>query len=252
MESGARFTRLEDEDHQESKTAGTQGEQVLDIPREARISIPNGIETCNFLEVSNVVITSKYTLFNFIFLNLWDQFQEVSNIYFFFIGILQIIPEITTTAGIPDVYIPLSFILFVSGVRAAVDDYSKHKEDRKVASRQFEVFDPGYAEAHERKTQYRSSMAGLVDASDGFFFKRSGDIRIGDVLRIKAGETFPADMILLNSAYKSGHCFVETASLDGETNLKLKEAPPELLAYLGNSTDRLMEIEDQLILQPHL
>eukprot|EP00954_Amorphochlora_amoebiformis_P000828 63886-Amorphochlora_amoeboformis.AAC.1 len=91
------------------------------------------------------------------------------------------------------------------GVRAAVDDYSKHKEDRKVASRQFEVFDPGYAEAHERKTQYRSrwgenssetlvctvltnlhtnSMAGLVDASDGFFFKRSGDIRIGDVLRV--------------------------------------------------------------------
>lgn len=43
---------------------------------------------------SNVVITSKYTWYNFIFKNLFLQFQNVANIYFLLIGILQIIPQV--------------------------------------------------------------------------------------------------------------------------------------------------------------
>ena len=32
----------------------------------------------------------------------------------------------------------------------------------------------------------------------------------------------PADMVLVHSAGPKGTCFVETKSLDGETNLKIK------------------------------
>ena len=59
--------------------------------------------------------------------NLWDQFHEVANVYFLCVGILEIIPAISTSQGIPTTYLPLSFILTVSAVRSALDDYQKHK-----------------------------------------------------------------------------------------------------------------------------
>eukprot|EP00466_Bigelowiella_natans_P008313 jgi/Bigna1/78670/fgenesh1_pg.56_\ len=205
--------------------------------RRCIIQTPNPND-CNFRQVSNRVVTSKYTLWNFIPLNLWDQFQEVSNIYFFIIGILQIIPEITTTDGVPDNYIPLSFILFVSGVRAAVDDYAKHKEDNKVAGRTVQVYNPGYASSHRSSTERLDRVTReRKRAAEGFYYERSGNLKVGDIVRVQVGETFPADMVLLNSAHPTGHCFVETASLDGETNLKLKEAVPQFLTKLGSSND---------------
>jgi len=41
---------------------------------------------------------------------------------------------------------------------------------------------------------------------------------------VKRGETFPADLIFLQSSDPAGLCFVETMNIDGETNLKIKEA----------------------------
>jgi len=67
--------------------------------------------------MDNVVKTSRYTWYNFLPKNLAEQLGQVSNFYFLCIGILQAIPEISTTRGIPTMYIPLTFILFVSGLR---------------------------------------------------------------------------------------------------------------------------------------
>jgi P-type E1-E2 ATPase len=55
-------------------------------------------------------------------------------------------------------------------------------------------------------------------------------IKIGDVVKIENTENkfIPADMVLLNSEGIDGICYVETKNLDGETNLKLKQAPKEL------------------------
>jgi phospholipid-transporting ATPase len=38
---------------------------------------------------------------------------------------------------------------------------------------------------------------------------------------------FPADILVLGSAYESGVCYIETSSLDGEKNLKPKSAIAE-------------------------
>ncbi len=174
--------------------------------------------------VSNVVVTSRYTWWNFFFLNLWDQFHEVSNIYFFFIGILQLFPAISTSQGVPDIYIPLSFILTVSGVRAAVDDIAKHKEDAERAARPFLVFCPDTARNKPSSTQKKLGPNVMVKAPSGYFYKPSGSLSVGDIVLINQNEVFPADILCLATAHKRGHCFVETASLDGETNLKIKES----------------------------
>lgn len=44
---------------------------------------------------------------------------------------------------------------------------------------------------------------------------------MGDIVRIAKDEIFPADLVLLSSDRLDGSCHITTASLDGETNLKV-------------------------------
>lgn len=55
-----------------------------------------------------------------------------------------------------------------------------------------------------------------------FKLRRWKDINVGDLIRIRADEEVPADIVLLSSSDSEGICFVETKNLDGETNLKSK------------------------------
>ena len=53
------------------------------------------------------------------------------------------------------------------------------------------------------------------------------NVAIGDIVRVESEEPFPADLVLLASSEPEGLCYIETANLDGETNLKIKQAIPE-------------------------
>lgn len=44
---------------------------------------------------------------------------------------------------------------------------------------------------------------------------------MGDIVRVAKDETFPVDLVLLSSDRAEGTCHITTASLDGETNLKV-------------------------------
>jgi magnesium-transporting ATPase (P-type) len=61
------------------------------------------------------------------------------------------------------------------------------------------------------------------------------------IVKIKRDEYFPADLIIINSSGPKGICYIETKDLDGETNLKHKQADKRLLEIDLTSESNIIE-----------
>ncbi|KAM5308867.1 phospholipid-transporting ATPase IK isoform 2-T2 [Glossophaga mutica] len=149
----------------------------------------------------NTIHTAKYNFFSFLPLNLYEQFHRMSNLYFLFIIILQGIPEISTLPWFT-LFTPFVCLLVIRATRDLVDDIGRHRSDRTINNRPCQV---------------------LVGKS--FLWKKWRDLHVGDLIRLDKDNIVPADVLLLASTEPSSLCHVETADIDGETNLKFRQAP---------------------------
>eukprot|EP00742_Colponemidia_sp_Colp-10_P004432 GILJ01004732.1.p1 GENE.GILJ01004732.1~~GILJ01004732.1.p1 ORF type:complete len:1202 (-),score=174.20 GILJ01004732.1:68-3673(-) len=161
-----------------------------------------------FKFVANDVITARYTIWNFLFISLFLQFLRLANIYFLLVAVLQSIPEISPLAPFSAVT-PLAFVLGVSLARDAVEDWGRHKDDKFVNNQHAEVYRP-----------------------EGWVQVTWKEVLMGDIVRVKDKEPFPSDLVLLNSSETDGVAYIETASLDGERNLKIRQALKETVRLL--------------------
>jgi len=51
------------------------------------------------------------------------------------------------------------------------------------------------------------------------------DLSVGSIVRVRVDQTVPADILLLSSSSSESTCYLDTAAIDGETNLKQKSIP---------------------------
>lgn len=49
-------------------------------------------------------------------------------------------------------------------------------------------------------------------------------VNVGDIVKIYNNDEIPADVIILSTSDEDGACYIETRNLDGETNLKVRQA----------------------------
>uniref|UniRef100_A0A452TKV4 Phospholipid-transporting ATPase n=1 Tax=Ursus maritimus TaxID=29073 RepID=A0A452TKV4_URSMA len=140
--------------------------------------------------------TSRYSVLNFLPLNLFEQFQRLANAYFLILLFLQLIPQISSLAWYTTV-IPLMVVLSITAVKDAIDDMVKWLPGPLVLHFSF---------------SYRIKEDKWMN------------IQVGDIIKLKNNQPVTADMLLLSSSEPCGLTYIETAELDGETNLKVKQA----------------------------
>lgn len=58
------------------------------------------------------------------------------------------------------------------------------------------------------------------------------NLLVGDIVKIINNAFFPADMVLMSSSEPQAMAFIETSNLDGETNLKIRQAVPATASLL--------------------
>ncbi|NXB39866.1 AT8B2 ATPase, partial [Eulacestoma nigropectus] len=177
-----------------------------------------------FQYASNCIKTSKYNIVTFLPVNLFEQFQEVANTYFLFLLILQLIPQISSLSWFTTI-VPLVLVLTITAVKDATDDYFRHKSDNQVNNRQSQVLISGVL----RQEQWMN-------------------VRVGDIIKLENNQFVAADLLLLSSSEPHGLCYIETAELDGETNMKVRQAIP-VTAELGD-TSKLARFDGEVICEP--
>ncbi|PHH88849.1 hypothetical protein CDD83_6975 [Cordyceps sp. RAO-2017] len=72
----------------------------------------------------------------------------------------------------------------------------------------------------------KSDLINYQRGPQGARFKKDAwkSLQVGDFVRIYNDDELPADVIILSTSDPDGACYVETKNLDGETNLKVRQA----------------------------
>nr|CAI5828686.1 unnamed protein product [Callosobruchus analis] len=115
---------------------------------------------------------------------------------------LQQIPDVSPTGRFTTL-VPLIFILSVSAIKEIIEDIKRHRADNEINRRKVDVL-----------------------KGDKWISTKWLDVAVGDIVKIMNNSFFPADVVLISSSEPQGMCFIETSNLDGETNLKIRQALP--------------------------
>ncbi|XP_058473521.1 phospholipid-transporting ATPase ID [Solea solea] len=174
---------------------------------------------------NNAIKTSKYNIFTFLPLNLFEQFSRLANAYFLFLMMLQVIPQVSSLSWFTTA-VPLILVLSMTAVKDAADDINRNRCDKQVNNRLVDVLIDG-----ELKSE------------------KWMNVQVGDIIKLENDEFVTADLLLLSSSEPLNLVYVETAELDGETNLKVKQALT-VTGEMGDNIDALAPFKGEVRCEP--
>nr|KYP53365.1 Putative phospholipid-transporting ATPase 2 [Cajanus cajan] len=175
-------------------------------------------ESSHDIYCDNRISNRKYTVLNFLPKNLWEQFSRFMNQYFLLIACLQLWPLITPVNP-ASTWGPLIFIFAVSASKEAWDDYNRYLSDKKANEKEVWVV---------KKSVYIQAQ----------------DIHVGNIVWLRENDEVPCDLVLIGTSDPQGVCYIETAALDGETDLKTRVIPS---ACMGIDVELLHKIKAGVI-----
>ncbi|DAZ98689.1 TPA: hypothetical protein N0F65_008815 [Lagenidium giganteum] len=150
---------------------------------------------------TNIVRTSKYSALNFLPKSLFEQFRRVANFYFLIISLLQLTTTLSPTNEYSTIG-PLTIVLVATMIKEGMEDRLRHQQDHVINHQTVEV------------------LGASPEAFQPIYWK---NLRVGHIVKLSDTDQVPADMVLLFSSHDEGEAMVETASLDGESNLKVRQ-----------------------------
>ncbi|RYP68983.1 hypothetical protein DL770_008333 [Monosporascus sp. CRB-9-2] len=222
--------------------------------------------------ISNSIRSSRYTVWSFIPKQLVFQFSKLANFYFLVIGIMQMIPGLSTTGTYTTIG-PLLLFVAIAMAKEGYDDYRRYKLDKSENRSLAWILDPDGTIAKNRAIQKAKELAkkgkgksskkqaddgneGAVTEMQEMGSRNSGegpwaevewrDVRVGDIIRLRRDDPVPADTVLLHATGVNGIAYIETMALDGETNLKSKQACP-LLAKRCDTIEKMMNCNATIV-----
>ncbi|KAM7256089.1 hypothetical protein ACFE04_011830 [Oxalis oulophora] len=150
------------------------------------------------LYCDNHISNRKYSVLNFIPKNLWEQFSRFMNQYFLLIACLQLwslITPVNPASTWACKYMgSFIFIFAVSASKEAWGDCNRYLSDKK-------------------QTRNKSGLLDKVEAQD---------IHVRNIVWLRENDEVPCDLVLIGTSDPLGLCYIETAALDGETDLKTR------------------------------
>lgn len=127
----------------------------------------------------NVVSNAKYSPWSFLPRTLYNEFSFFLNIYFLLVALSQIIPILRI--GYMSSYIaPLAVVVSISLGKEALDDIGRRRRDAEANAEEFTVVSFERSDAMEMT-------------------KKSRDLKVGDVLKVRKNQRLPADVVILKS-----------------------------------------------------
>ncbi|XP_034852131.1 probable phospholipid-transporting ATPase IIB isoform X3 [Mirounga leonina] len=157
-------------------------------------------EKCEEKHPRNSIKNQKYNVFTFIPGVLYEQFKFFLNLYFLVVSCSQFVPALKI-GYLYTYWAPLGFVLAVTIMREAIDEFRRFQRDKEVNSQLYS----------------KLTVRGKVQV-------KSSDIQVGDLIIVEKNQRIPSDMVFLRTSEKAGSCFIRTDQLDGETDWKLKVA----------------------------
>lgn len=168
------------------------------MPREILLNDPEGNRVKGYEK--NSVKTGKYGPITFLPKFLFSEFSRSANLFFLFTACIQQVPGVSPTGRYTTI-VPLGVVLIASAFKEVKEDLKRHAQDRSL-----------------------NASKALVLVNGGFEARPWKRIRVGDIVRLERDGFIPADMVMISSSEPEGLAYIETANLDGETNLKIRQA----------------------------